>query len=208
MPKPEYLVVDHLSIKEITRIFSKIHVDPITECWLWTGSLYKNGYAVAYLQQEQRNEYGHRLLYAWLVEPLPKGRGKDIPVLDHIVCDTPACVNPAHTKLGPQRNNVLRGKSLSAANARKTHCPNGHELPPFLSTGQCRRCEICRITKYQAEMHGPRRAELLERRKINQRNYMQRKRQAKAQGLTQKNEGVLSPTEIHSPLMTNQGLTE
>lgn len=44
MPTQEYLIVDHLSLKDIARIFAKIVVDPVTGCWEWQGKRNKGGY--------------------------------------------------------------------------------------------------------------------------------------------------------------------
>lgn len=149
----KFLIVDHLSLKDIIRIFSKIEVDPVTGCWNWTGSLDGSdpggGYGNYYLSG--RKEKVHRLIYAWLVEPLPRGNRHDIPCLDHIKCDNGRCCNPAHLSLGPQRSNLLRGSGVSAMNARKTHCKHGHLFTPEMfkmrrtSYGWriWRRCKAC-----------------------------------------------------------------
>jgi hypothetical protein len=100
MPEIEYLIVDHLSIKDITRIFRKIKV---TEpgCWEWQGArLGKSNYAV--IRYRKTTETVHRLLYAWTVEKLSKRkRGeplKDTRELDHLYCSNKRCVNPGSFK--------------------------------------------------------------------------------------------------------------
>jgi hypothetical protein len=142
MPKIEYLIVDHLSIKELTRIFSKIVVNPVTQCWEWTSAFDSHGYSLVWYKGA--NERVHRLLYAWAVKPIPKGRRKGIPVLDHIICDNPPCCNPSHVRLCQNRDNVLRGNGTSANNARKTHCKRGHPLPPKELNRNQRECKICK----------------------------------------------------------------
>jgi hypothetical protein len=186
LPAQKYLIVEHLSTKDIAKLFSRIRIDPVTGCWNWTGPFYENGYGSAYFRQEQRREYAHRLLYAWLVEPLPRGRRRGIPVLDHVVCDSKPCCNPAHTKLGPVRDNVLRGNSPAAANTRKTHCPRGHLLPsvPNQLSGYtrnrevklCRRCKACKTERYNEWVNGSRREQALEYKRTVQRRYIARRK--------------------------------
>lgn len=186
MATQEYLIVEHLTIKELTRFFSQVIVDKTTGCWVWTGGTVGKGYGYAYLASEQRHEYAHRIMYAWLVSPIPRGRRRDIPILDHVVCNNPPCCNPTHVELTLQRNNVLRGVSLAAQNNRKTHCRKGHELPkePNSSSGYtrnrepkvCRRCETCRKEQYNQKAYGPNREQYLEQHKLKQREYMARKR--------------------------------
>lgn len=170
MADPEYLTVQYLQTEYIRRIFSKVVVDDTKGCWLWTGSLNGGGYSS--MKFHDKKVAVHRLLYAWLVEPLPKGVGKGIPQLDHFTCSTKRCINPTHVKLVTARENILRGTSKSAIHAAKTHCPYGHLLlpQPHLIPGRMqRRCKEC--------LKSPR------RRALNtqaQRRYRQRKRLDKA----------------------------
>lgn len=107
-------------------------------CWEWQGG--------------KRNEYGHvnyrqraigpahRVAYELLIGPVPDGKQ-----IDHL-CRTTLCVNPVHLEPVTQRENILRGVSFSAVNARKTHCPKGH---PYSGTNVriradgARRCLTC-----------------------------------------------------------------
>jgi hypothetical protein len=139
MAELKYLTVS-LTEEEQKRIFSHIAVDPDTECWNWTASV-RQGYSQTYYR---RNVIAvHRLLYAWIKGPIPKGNRKGIPVLDHL-CNNPRCCNPDHLHLVSQRENLMRGSGTPAINARKTHCKRGHLLPsePNRDNGS-RRCLIC-----------------------------------------------------------------
>lgn len=87
-------------------------------CWLWTGTTTKAGYG-----QVRRNGkaiYAHRAVYEALVGPIPEGLQ-----IDHL-CRVRNCVNPLHLEPVTQRENLLRGETITARNAAKTHCPQGH----------------------------------------------------------------------------------
>lgn len=151
MAKENFLVVDHLSLQELTRIFSKITVNPFTQCWEWTGERIRDGYGR--WRFRGRKELIHRILYAWTTEPLRRGHGGGIPELDHVICDNRGCANPAHVRLGSHRANALRSGGISAINAAKTHCLRGHELPVKGN----RRCDGGRYCKVCASEYGKKR---------------------------------------------------
>jgi hypothetical protein len=87
----EYLTVEHLSTKDLTRIFSKISIDPVvswngTPCWVWRGSCERRmGYGRTHWIHS--NYITHRLIWAWAIGPLP--RGQKHGELDHL-CKKPA----------------------------------------------------------------------------------------------------------------------
>jgi len=151
MPDLKFLTVEHLSLKELTRIFSKVQVNPVTGCWNWTAAL--NTYGYGCIWYKGRQEMAHRLLYAWAVESIPQGVRADIPSLDHITCNNPRCCNPVHLRLVPMVENCRRTNSVSAVNRRKTHCIRGHLLPakPNRKDVPGRFCLPCRrINGYKA----------------------------------------------------------
>lgn len=144
MTDEDYLIVTHLTTKQLTRIFRRIKIDRETGCWECTRNL--NAFRHGRFNYKGRAELAHRLMYAWLIEPLPrnKGKGDEKLELDHFVCDNPPCCNPVHLRLGTQRQNMLRGNSPSAIHARKTHCIHGHLLPLTSNrTDGRRRCITC-----------------------------------------------------------------
>lgn len=74
-------------------------VDKSGECWLWTGTLSKAGYAQYGI--DYRVVLGHRYSYAMENGPIPDGM-----VIDHM-CHNRACVNSAHLRCATQSENGL-----------------------------------------------------------------------------------------------------
>jgi hypothetical protein len=140
MADQEYLAIPYLTRREIARIFKKITVDDVTGCWNWTGETVQGGYGRTRFRGTK--ELTHRILFAWRIHALPKGRGKYVPQLDHIRCNNPRCCNPAHVCLVSPRQNILRGNAPAAINFRKDFCIHGHPLY-LIPDGSRRRCPIC-----------------------------------------------------------------
>ena len=89
------------------------------ECWIWTGFLAKGyGYAnVGYVNGKQKMIGTHRAMYELYVGQIPL----DLTI-DHL-CRNRACGNPKHMRILTFSENL----SIKSANAKKTHCPQGHE---------------------------------------------------------------------------------
>jgi hypothetical protein len=191
MAATQYLTVNHLTTVELTRLFRKIAIDHATACWNWTGSCDPGGYG--HVTFRRRLESTHRLVYAWLVEPLPRGNvERYLSQLDHS-CRNRRCCNPAHLERVTQPINMARGESPSALHARKTHCKNGHPLPDDPTPREAnpsrreRVCDICR-SEYESNRRedrrqyarnrrsGPMREVLLARHREEERIRRQRRR--------------------------------
>lgn len=113
-------------------------VEPTGFCWNWTGCVVVAGYG-RFGVGNGVVANAHRWAYEYLVGPIPEGAD-----LDHL-CRNRACVNPDHLEPVTRGDNVLRGFSSPAANARKTHCKNGHEFTEENTirrrgTRECRTC--------------------------------------------------------------------
>lgn len=120
-------------------LFAKGYPDPDI-CWEWTGKQDHKGYGSFWL--EGKTVPAHRVSYEHFVGPIPKGM-----CIDHIKCDHPPCVNYDHLKPATIKENVLRGKGITANHARRTHCEEcGTELTPYITRAgkyYYRRCAPC-----------------------------------------------------------------
>lgn len=110
-----------------------------TGCIEFTGSS-SEGYGQ--VRRDGRPALTHRVAYEMVRGPIPHGL-----TLDHL-CRNTVCCNPAHLEPVTRGENVLRGVSATARNARKTHCVNGHEFtdentyhrPDNPTSRACRQC--------------------------------------------------------------------
>lgn len=133
------------------RIVAKVEVDD-SSCWLWTASLNRNGYGLTgYTASDgtRRSIVAHRFVYQTLVGPIPEGLQ-----LDHL-CRVRCCVNPDHLEPVTQRENLLRGETIVAAEAAKTHCPQGHPYSGanlYVSPKGDRICRTCTREKAAARL--------------------------------------------------------
>lgn len=114
------------------------------ECLIWQGAVRGNGYGA--INIGGRNTAVHRAVYEYFNGPIPNGLK-----LDHVNargCRSRLCCNVAHLEPVTQHVNLLRGKTLTAVNAAKTHCPRGHEYTAENLSAWARRhggrvCIIC-----------------------------------------------------------------
>lgn len=111
---------------------------PESGCWIWMGALTNNGYGRA--KRNGKTVVAHRVVHEALAGNIDEGM-----TLDHL-CRVRCCVNPAHMEVVTPRVNVLRGETVTAKNAAKTHCKRGHPLEGdnlFVRKDGRRRCRAC-----------------------------------------------------------------
>lgn len=117
---------------------SEYSVDDATGCWNWMGYIRVEGYG------STNGEMAHRAVYRQRVGPIPDGLD-----LDHL-CRNRRCVNPEHMEPVTHRENMLRGDTIFARNAAKTHCPAGHrynERNTYVARGGKRKCRPCNAVR-------------------------------------------------------------
>ena len=122
----------------LDRIESRIERLPWSGCWLWTGAVNHNGYAVFDVGNTQVRV--HRFLYEQRYGIIVK------PQLDHL-CRVRCCVNPDHLEQVTSKENTMRGIGPTSLNAKKTHCPLGHPYDAsntHVRINGYRQCMACR----------------------------------------------------------------
>lgn len=111
-----------------------------TPCWIWQGGKDRLGYGL--INRSEHQGVAHLWFWKMANGPVPEGLE-----LDHL-CRVRGCVNPDHFETVTHEENVKRGISFAAVNARKTHCIHGHEFTPentYRRPGAtARECRTCR----------------------------------------------------------------
>lgn len=122
-------------------IWERVSFDP-GGCWSWKGRPTHQGYGVMHLHGKAA--LAHRVSYELTYGAIPEGA-----TIDHL-CRTRECINPLHLEAVSNGENILRGASPPAKNARKTHCNSGHELTQNKYGRGCRPCALAKHREWVA----------------------------------------------------------
>lgn len=132
--------------RRVLRFAAKVEVLS-SGCWRWHGNLHPDsGYGRVWFSKTD-DRFVHRVAYEWAIGSIPEGL-----VLDHL-CRNRWCVNPSHLEPVTNGENVLRGYSGSAVNARKQRCWRGHAFTPdntYVAKSGARHCRECARLRKQA----------------------------------------------------------
>lgn len=123
-------------------------------CWLWQGYIDPSGYG-RFQRGRGLSPMAHRYSYEEFIGPIPDGLQ-----LDHVKargCVHRHCVNPEHLEPVTLKENQMRGDAFVAANAAKTHCPQGHPFtdentatrPDRPGHRECRTCARAAKRRYK-----------------------------------------------------------
>lgn len=107
-------------------------------CIDWRGTMNNHGYG------RVGRHNAHRFVYESVHGKLPSSLH-----VDHL-CRNRQCVNLNHMEPVTRVENIMRGESPAAKNARKTHCSNGHPFSGdnlMVVMGRYRACRQCAYAK-------------------------------------------------------------
>lgn len=139
---------------------SLLHELDMDECWPWKGAIARTGYGHANYPGEMRASSAHRVVYELVVGPVPAGMQLDHichdprTCVDVATCPHRRCINPNHMKVATPAENTLRSSAISAVNAAKTECVQGHPFDEVNTyhyvTKQGRPARGCRVCRQEA----------------------------------------------------------
>ena len=127
--------------RALGRYWSK--VEKTETCWLWRGSLDKDGYGVFSIgyTKYRTARFAYRLFYGKLDATLE---------VDHI-CRVRSCVNPEHLRLVTHAINQSNN-----THSLTTHCPHGHPYNAsntLRTTNGHRICKVCAYARNRRHWH-------------------------------------------------------
>ena len=99
------------------RLLENIKIDPVSECWNWTGYILPDGYAQFILSVKEGWVRAHRKSFELFYGEIPEGA--------HVLhrCNNKKCVNPLHLYAGSNADNctdrVAAGKQGKTTPAQR-----------------------------------------------------------------------------------------
>lgn len=123
----------------------RLRVEVTATCWLWRGSQSLKGRGRTSIFNKPR--VAHRVFYEHYKGEIPEG------YFVVATCENRLCVNPGHLKAVERRDVILRGGTLAAINAAKTHCIRDHALTGanlYVNPKGNRECRACRKVATEA----------------------------------------------------------
>jgi hypothetical protein len=142
-----------MNAEDVERFWSKVDTSGGPDaCWPWIGPKKDNGYGQFQFggKAASTQVIAHRAAFEMRSGAIPAGLQ-----IDHLCRNRPCC-NPKHHEPVTQRENLMRGETITAAAAARTHCINGHEFTPentrrnALGHRKCRACDRERQRRYFA----------------------------------------------------------
>ena len=126
--------------------FLRSHVVcPDTNCWLWEGATYANGYG--WIKCFGKVVSAHRLAYELYKGPIPAGA----QILHS--CDIKRCVNPDHLRAGTHAENMAEASDRGRMPSGPDHHMYGVKNPRPKQANRCMVLGVAFDSQKEAERH-------------------------------------------------------
>jgi hypothetical protein len=116
--------IQYCGLTNEDRFWPKVDKNGPGGCWIWTGPCNSDGHGT--MDDGKRTIYAHRFSYA-----LVHGQITPAQLVLH-ACNVPACVNPAHLRIGTDADNVW-DKQLADRSGIKLNIAKAREIKSLLA---------------------------------------------------------------------------